>query len=96
MSTPTLHQTLQKQIGSVYGDSLPTMIKFQDRAGDIIEKELADATLDEIAFAMQLLHAESAAIHARRGALERLYNLAREHRCMGSDTVNVIAVEVTK
>jgi tRNA U55 pseudouridine synthase TruB len=96
MSTPTLHQTLQKQIGAVYGDSLPTSIKFHDRTGDIIEKELADVTLDEIAFAMQLLHAESAAIHARRSALERLYNLAREHRCMGSDTVNVIAMEVTK
>lgn len=96
MNTPTLHQTLQKQIGALYGDSLPATIKFQDRAGDIIEKELADATLDEIAFAMQLMHAESSAIHARRGALERLYNLAREHRCLGSDTVNVIAAEVTK
>ena len=96
MSTTNLHQMLQKKIGSVYGDSLPATIKFQDRAGDFIEKELVDATLDEIAFAMQLLQAENAAIHARRGALERLYNLAREHRCLGSDTVNLIAAEVTK
>ncbi len=96
MKTPTMHQALQKKIGSVYGDSLPASIKFQDRAGEIIEKALADASLDEIAFAMQLLQAENSAIHARRGALERLYNLAREHRCLGSDTVNVIAAEVTK
>ena len=96
MKTPTLHQALQKKIGSVYGDSLPTTIKFQDRAGDIIDKELVDATLDEVAFAMQLLQVESSAIHARRGALERLYNLAREHRCLGSDSVNLIAAEVTK
>ena len=96
MKTPTLHQALQKKIGSVYGDSLPATIKFQDRAGDIIDKELVDATLDEVAFAMQLLQVESSAIHARRGALERLYNLAREHRCLGSDTVNLIAAEVTK
>jgi len=96
MKTPALHQALQKKIGSVYGDSLPAMIKFQDRAGGVIEKELVDATLDEVAFAMQLLQAESSAIHARRGALERLYNLAREHRCLGSDTVNLIAAEVTK
>lgn len=96
MKTPTLHQALQKKIGSVYGDSLPATIKFQDRAGDIIDKELVDATLDEVAFAMQLLQVESSAIHARRGALERLYNLAREHRCLGSDTVNLVAAEVTK
>ena len=96
MKTPTLHQALQKKIGSVYGDNLPTTIKFQDHAGNLIEKELIDATLDEIAFAMQLLQAESSATHARRGALDRLYNLAREHRCLGSDTVNLIAAEVTK
>ncbi len=96
MKTPTLHQALQKKIGSVYGDSLPATIKFQDRTGDIIEKDLVEATLDEIAFAMQLLQVESSAIHARRGALERLYNLAREHRCLGSDSVTVIAEEVTK
>ncbi len=96
MKTPTLHQDLQKKIGSVYGDSLPATIKFQDRAGNLIEKELIDTTLDEIAFAMQLLQAEGSTIHARRGALERLYNMAREHRCLGSDTVNLIAAEVTK
>jgi hypothetical protein len=96
MSTKTLHQVLQKKIGSVYGDSLPATIQFQDRAGNLIEKELTEATLDEIAFAMQLLQAENSAIHSRHGALERLYNLAREHRCLGSDTVNLIAVEVTK
>jgi tRNA U55 pseudouridine synthase TruB len=96
MGTSKLHQMLQKKIGSVYGDSLPATIKFQDRTGNIIEKELVDATLDEIAFAMQLLQAENSAIHSRRGALERLYNLAREHRCLGSDTINLIAAEVTK
>ena len=96
MSTTKLHQMLQKKIGSVYGDSLPATIKFQDRTGNIIEKELVDATLDEIAFAMHLLQAENSAIHSRRGALERLYNLAREHRCLGSDTVKLIAAEVTK
>ncbi len=96
MSTKTMHQALQKKLGSVYGDSLPATIKFQDRTGNIIEKELVDATLDEIAFAMHLLQAENSAIHSRRGALERLYNLAREHRCLGSDTVKLIAAEVTK
>lgn len=96
MKNPTLHQALQKKIGTVYGDSLPATIKFQDHSGNIIEKELIEASLDEIAFSMQLLQAESSVIHARRGALERLYNLAREHLCLGSDTVNLIAAEVTK
>lgn len=96
MSTPTLHQTLQKKIGSIYGDNLPTTIKFQNRLGNTMEKHLLDATLDEIAFSIQLLQTESSAIHSRRGSLESLYNLAREHGCFGSDTVNQIAVEVAK
>ncbi len=96
MSTPTVHQTLQKKIGSLYGDSLPTTIKFQDRLGNTMEKQLPDATLDEIAFSIQLLQTESSAILARRSSLERLYNLAREPACFGSDTVKQIALEVTK
>jgi hypothetical protein len=36
------------------------------------------------------------AIHRRRSALDSLYTLARENGCLGSDTVGVIAVEVTK
>ena len=68
MSTPTVHQTLQKKIGSLYGDSLPTTIKFQDRLGNTMEKQLPDATLDEIAFSIQLLQTESSAILARRRA----------------------------
>ena len=96
MSTPTLHQSLQKKIGTCFGEYLPTTIKFQDRFGNTMEKPILDATLDEIAFSIQTLGAESSAIHCRRSSLERLYNLAREHGCFGSDTVNEIAVEVTK
>jgi hypothetical protein len=49
-----------------------------------------------VAFSIQTLSAESASIHRRRSALDSLYTLARENGCLGSDTVGVIAVEVTK
>ena len=96
MNTENLHKSLPKKIGSIFGEHLPATIKFQDRFGNTMEKPLLDATLDEIAFSMQLLQTESSAIHARRSSLERLYNLSREHGCLGSDTVSNIAVEVTK
>ncbi len=55
-----------------------------------------DATLDEVAFAIQSLCRESSAIHRRRNALEALYTLARERACHGAETIGTIAVEVTK
>ena len=61
-----------------------------------VEKPLLDATLDEVAFSIQTLSAEGSAIHRRRSALESLYTLARDHGCLGQDTVAKIAVEVTK
>ncbi len=49
-----------------------------------------------MAFSIQTLSAEGSAIHRRRSALESLYTLARDHGCLGQDTVAEIAVEVTK
>lgn len=96
MNTPTLHQSLQAKLGAYAGEHLANTIRYYDRHGDLVEKPLLDATLDEVAFAIQTLSVESAAIHRCRSALDRLYTLAREHSCLGSDTVGVIAVEVTK
>lgn len=96
MKTPTLHQCLQGKLGSYAGEHLTATIRYQDRYGNTVEKPLLDATLDEVAFAIQTLSAESASIHRRRSALDSLYLLARERGCLGSDTVGVIAVEVTK
>lgn len=96
MTTQTLYQSLQGKLGSYVGEHLTPAIRYQDRNGNLVEKALMDATLDDIAFAIQALGAESAAIHRRRNALDSLYSLAREHGSVGSDLVGDIAAEVTK
>lgn len=95
MNTSTLYQSLQAKLGPYTGEHLSAVIRYEDRYGNLVEKPLLDATLDEVAFAIQTLGAESASIYQRRNALEKLYAIARERGCLGSDTVDVIAVEVT-
>jgi hypothetical protein len=96
MKTPALHQALQKKLGGFVGEHLDTSIRYDDRDGNVVEKPVLDATLDEVAFAIQALCRESSAIHRRRSALEALYTLARERTCHGAETIGEIAVEVTK
>ena len=96
MKTQTLHQSLQSKLGSYAGEHLTATICYQDRSGNTVEKPLLDATLDEVAFAIQTLNAESSAIHRRRSALDALYTLARDHGSVGADSVGIIAAEVTK
>lgn len=96
MKTQTLHQSLQKKIGAFSGEYLPTTINYLDRYGNTVAKPLLDATLDEVAFSIQTLGTEISAIHRRRSSLESLYNLSREHGCLGLNTVGEIALEVTK
>ena len=96
MKTPTLHQSLQVKLGSYAGEHLVTTLRYLDQYGNSVEKPLLDATLDEVAFSIQTLSAEGSAIHRRRSALESFYTLARDHGCLGQDTVAEIAVEVTK
>jgi hypothetical protein len=96
MKTQTLHQSLQTKLDSYAGEHLTATICYQDRCGNTVEKPLLDATLDEVAFAIQTLSAEGSAIHRRRVALESLHTIARDHGCIGADTIGAIAVEVTK
>lgn len=96
MNTKSLHQSLQAKLGGFTGEHLAATICYLDRDGNVVDKPLFEATLDEIAFAIQTLSSESSALHRRRSALENLYTLAREHACLGKDTVGKIALEVTK
>lgn len=96
MKTPTLHQALQAKLGSYAGEHLVTTLRYQDQYGNCVEKPLLDATLDEVAFAIQTLSAEGSAIHRCRSALDSLYTLARNCGCLGADSVGAIAAEVTK
>ena len=54
MKTPTLHQSLQAKLGAYTGEHLTATIRYQDRYGNLVEKPLLDATLDEVAFAIQI------------------------------------------
>ena len=96
MKPPALFQSLQTKLGSYAGEHLTTTLRYQDRYGNTVEKPLLDATLDEVAFSIQTLAAEGSAIHRCRSALDNLYTLARDHGCLGADTVGTVAVEVTK
>lgn len=96
MTMPTLYQSLQAKLGFYAGEHLATTLRFQDRYGNTVEKPLLDATLDEVAFAIQTLGAEGSAITRRRHALDSLYLLARDRGCLGADTVGAIATEVAK
>jgi hypothetical protein len=96
MKTSTLHQSLQAKLGAYSGEHLPTTISYQDQHNSMVEKPLFDATLDEVAFSIQALGVEIAAIHRRRSALDSLYTLARERHYLGAKTVGEIAKEVTK
>lgn len=68
-------------------EDLPETIAFPQRAGDEPREPLpvVEATVDEIAFAIVEAERESTAAYRRADALKRLYRLAREARCIGSD-----------
>lgn len=68
-------------------EDLPETISLPQRAGDELREPLpvVEATVDEIAFAIVEAERESTAAYRRADALKRLYRLAREAGCIGSD-----------
>ena len=68
-------------------EDLPETLAFPQRPGDAPHEPLpvVEATVDEIAFAIVEAEWESSAAYRRANALKRLYNLAREAGCIGSD-----------
>jgi hypothetical protein len=68
-------------------EDLPETIAFPQRPGDEPREPLpvVEASVDEIAFAIVEAERESTAAYRRAAALQRLYKLAREAGCIGSD-----------
>lgn len=68
-------------------EDLPETIAFPQHPGDAPREPLpvVEATIDEIAFAVVEAERESSAAYARSSALQRLYKLAREAGCIGTD-----------
>lgn len=96
MSTNLMFEKLRRHLGAYRGEDLPAEICYFDRYRNLVAKPLLDASLDEIAFAVQRLNEESLAITCRRSALEYLYSFARKQGAVGADQIGQIAEEVTK
>lgn len=96
MSTQPLFEKLRRHLGSYRGEFLPDEVCYFDRYRNLVVKPILDASLDEIAFAIETLKAENVAIACRRDALETLYAQARKQGAVGADPIVRIAEGVTK
>jgi hypothetical protein len=86
---PTLLEKLHQQ-SSMYASYLPDTVRIPALDGsrpDDVVRPLPDATIDDIAFAIQGLEAESRANHCRLAALRDLYEKARQRGALGVTTV---------
>lgn len=68
-------------------EDLPDTIASSQHLGNESREQLliADATVDDIAFAIVAAEQESSEAYRRATALQRLYKLAREAGCIGTD-----------
>lgn len=68
-------------------EDLPEAITFPQHPGHGSETPMliTEATVDDIAFAIVAVEQESSSAYRRGAALQRLYKLAREAGCIGSD-----------
>lgn len=94
---PSLLDLLRQQ-SSMYMRDLPDSVRIPaldgNRPDDVIRPVL-DATIDDIAFAVQGLEAESTAIHRRLGALRDLYEMARKRGALGFTPVSEAFARLT-
>lgn len=76
-------------------EDLPDAIIIPQHPGDESHEPLllADATIDDIAFAIVAAEQESMAAYRRSNALQRLYKLAREAGGIGADRAVATAVK---
>ncbi len=85
----TLLELLRKQ-PEMYLRDLPETILIPALNGnrpDEIMRRLEDATIDDIAFAIQGLESEARVIHRRLSGLRDLYEMARKRGALGMTTV---------
>ena len=77
---------------SVWLSDLPATIRVPGHGGKptIDGLQIEEASVDDIAFAIQGLEYESSAISGQLHALKRLHDLARNCGALGTDTVSAI------
>ena len=75
---------------SFYSASLPDAVRIPANGTtrpDEVVRPLMDATVDDIAFAIQGMEKERRVIMHRAGALEELYEAARKRGAIGTTTI---------
>lgn len=82
---------LRKRASSFYSDHLPTELRYRNNVGDEVTVAAENATVDELAFAIQLASEEQSTVSRRRAALEDLYQNARKSGALGADRITDIA-----
>lgn len=83
---------LRKHVTSFYADHLPEQLRYRDRAGqEVVIVPTHTATLDELAFAIQMASEEQSIASRRRSALDELYVNARKAGALGADRLYDIA-----
>lgn len=86
---PTLLELLRKQPGTYLRD-LPETIRIPALDGnrpDEVVRRIEDATIDDVAFAIQGMESEFRLIHCRLSGLRDLYEMARKRGAIGATTV---------
>jgi hypothetical protein len=86
---PTLLDMLRKR-PSLYLRELPDTIRIPALDGsrpDEVVRSLEEATIDDLAFAIQGLEADIRIHHCRLGGLRDLYDLARKNGARGATTI---------
>lgn len=71
-------------------DALPETLRIPPVAGRSsveVVRPLVEATVDDLAFAIQGMEAENLARHRRLAALRRLYELTRERGALGASAL---------
>ena len=85
----SLMSRLRKHL-SFHSAALPDSVRIPANGTtrpDEVIRTLTDATIDDIAFAIQGTEAECSAIIRRSGALKELYEAARKRGALGTTTV---------
>lgn len=89
-SAPKLLMSRLRKHLSFHSASLPDTVRIPANSTtrpDEVIRSLPDATIDDIAFAIQGTEAECSAIIRRSGALKELYAAARKRGALGTTTV---------
>ncbi|WP_045758570.1 hypothetical protein [Xanthomonas albilineans] len=83
--------SLRQKLFYVYGEHLPDEIHYHRADGQHVVVALQNATVDELAFAIQTINTKSVALSRHRTALEEIHNELRKRCACGADRIADVA-----